>query len=93
LRGDALRLRQLCAILVDNASSTPRPMAMSRSAWRPPPAGIADVDDDVPGIPPRSLPRVFDRFWRPSDAPDGGAGWVSPSRLDRGPHGGRHPRP
>jgi signal transduction histidine kinase len=72
--GDADRLRQLVAILVDNAirhspSGGTVHVSISREG-RP----AIRVDDEGRGIRPEDLPNVFDRFWRASDAPSGGTG-------------------
>ena len=72
--GDADRLRQLVAILVDNAirhSSAGGTVHVSIS-----PAGRPSirVDDEGQGIRPEDLPNVFERFYRASDAPSGGTG-------------------
>jgi two-component system sensor histidine kinase CiaH len=91
VEGDALRLRQLVTILVDNAvAHTP---AGGGVAVRVRPDGgsaVLVVDDDGPGIRDEDLPRVFERFWRADDAPHGGTGlglaiaaWI----VER--HGGR----
>lgn len=88
--GDPDRLRQLVAILIDNAiRHTPRGAAVRvaiRGAAHP---GIS-VEDEGPGIRPEDLPHVFDRFWRAVDAPEGGTGlglaiaaWIAEH------HGGR----
>lgn len=73
--GDPLRLRQLVTILADNAiSHSPAGGAVT---VRVRPAGriaILVVEDEGPGIKLEDLPRVFDRFWRASDAPPGGTG-------------------
>ena len=73
--GDALRLRQLVTILVDNAiQHSPRGSTVT---VRTEPAGdraVVSVSDEGPGIRPEDLPRVFERFWRAPDAPTGGAG-------------------
>ena len=78
--GDADRLRQLVAILVDNAirhSSAGGTVHVSIS-----PAGRPSlrVDDEGQGIRPEDLPNVFERFYRAPDAPSGGRGWAWPSR-------------
>ena len=91
LRGDALRLRQLCAILVDNAvRHAPADGTVTVTVGSTAGRATMTVDDDGPGIRPEDMPRVFDRFWRASDAPAGGTGlglaiaaWI----VDR--HGGR----
>jgi two-component system, OmpR family, sensor histidine kinase CiaH len=90
VHGDPDRLRQLIAILIDNAIRH----APSGSAVR---VGIRgethpgfSVEDDGPGIRSEDLPHVFDRFWRATDAPAGGTGlglsiaaWIAEH------HGGR----
>jgi signal transduction histidine kinase len=73
--GDALRIRQLVTILVDNAiqHSPPGGSVFVRTE----PVGdkaVVSVVDEGPGIRPEDLPQVFDRFWRAPDAPSGGAG-------------------
>jgi signal transduction histidine kinase len=89
--GDALRLRQLVKILVDNAVAH-TPTGGSVAVRIRPDAGSAVlvVDDDGPGIRETDLDHVFERFWRADDAPAGGTGlglaiaaWI----VER--HGGR----
>jgi signal transduction histidine kinase len=77
LDGDAGRLRQLVVLLVDNAISHSAAAGGSRVDIRIQAAdgrAILTVDDDGRGIRPEDLDRVFDRFWRAPDAPDGGTG-------------------
>jgi two-component system, OmpR family, sensor histidine kinase CiaH len=73
--GDAMRLRQVVTILVDNAlAHSPRGTTVLVRV-RPGPAGaLLQVFDQGPGVRPEDLPRVFDRFWRAPDAPPGGTG-------------------
>jgi signal transduction histidine kinase len=91
VEGDALRLRQLVTILVDNAvAHTPAGGGVAvrvrpESGW-----AVLVVEDEGPGIRDDDLPRVFERFWRADDAPAGGTGlglaiaaWI----VER--HGGR----
>jgi signal transduction histidine kinase len=89
--GDPVRLRQLVAILVDNAIRHSPAGGEVRVAVRGG-ARTTDlsVEDQGPGIRPEDLPRVFDRFWRAPGAPAGGTGlglaiaqWI----VER--HGGR----
>ncbi len=91
VEGDALRLRQLVTILVDNAVAHTT-AGGNVAVHVAPEAGSAvlTVDDDGPGIREEDLPRVFDRFWRADNAPLGGTGlglaiaaWI----VER--HGGR----
>lgn len=90
MTGDATRLRQLVAILVDNAI---RHAPVQGHAWvrvgSAPGHVLLTVEDDGPGVRPEDRRRVFDRFWRAADAPPGGSGlglaiaaWI----VDR--HGG-----
>ena len=72
VHGDEARLRQLVAILLDNAvrhapSGSRVTVAAGPGAW-------LTVSDEGPGLDPASLEHVFDRFWRAPDAPPGGTG-------------------
>lgn len=87
MRGDAVRLRRLVAVLVDNAIRHGADHGRVRVTVRP---GLLTVEDDGPGIPVPDRGRVFDRFWRGEGAVAGGsglglaiAGWI----VER--HGGR----
>ena len=72
VRGDDARLRQLAAILVDNAIRH-SPVG-GRVTVTAAPGGWLSVEDEGPGIDPAHLDQVFDRFWRAPDAPSGGTG-------------------
>jgi signal transduction histidine kinase len=77
LRGDADRLRQLVVVLVDNAirhalAAGGRSVEVSVKGGED--AAVLTVDDDGPGLRPEDVPRIFDRFWRATDAPPGGTG-------------------
>jgi signal transduction histidine kinase len=73
--GDFGRLRQLAVILVDNAiRHAGGPAAVHVEVRRDGNAAVLRVDDTGRGIRPQDLPRVFDRFWRASNAPSGGLG-------------------
>jgi signal transduction histidine kinase len=73
LTGDPDRLRQLIAILVDNAvRHSPAGGRVTVHVSPSPPT--VRVDDQGKGIRPEDLPHLFDRFWRAADAPSGGTG-------------------
>jgi two-component system sensor histidine kinase CiaH len=90
VKGDPDRLRQLVAILIDNAiRHSPTGGAVQVGIHGDSHPGIS-VEDEGPGIRSEDLPHVFDRFWRAADAPDGGTGlglaiaaWIAEH------HGGR----
>ena len=73
--GDFGRLRQLAVILVDNAirhgGETVHVQVSVRrdGAW-----ALLRVDDTGRGLRTEDVPRVFERFWRATDAPVGGLG-------------------
>jgi two-component system, OmpR family, sensor histidine kinase CiaH len=72
---DPARIRQLAAILVDNAiRHAPRGGRIDVGVQ--PGHGLAHlvVEDDGSGIDPAQRPYVFDRFWRAPNAPPGGSG-------------------
>jgi signal transduction histidine kinase len=72
--GDPDRLRQLAAILIDNAiRHSPRDGTVLVTIGEDGRARLS-VDDDGPGIRNEDLPHLFDRFWRAADAPSGGTG-------------------
>ncbi len=91
VEGDALRLRQLVTILVDNAIAHSPSGGGVAVRVRPENAmAVLRVDDDGPGIRDDDRERVFERFWRADGAPAGGTGlglaiarWI----VER--HGGR----
>jgi signal transduction histidine kinase len=73
--GDPTRLRQLMVILLDNALRHSPDRATVRIALRSDSGRAAiTVEDQGPGIRPDDIPRLFERFWRAPDAPDGGTG-------------------
>ena len=75
MTGDALRLRQLVTILVDNAVAHSPAGSLVSITVRPEGDDVTlVVDDEGPGIRPADLPHVFERFWRADDAPPGGTG-------------------
>jgi signal transduction histidine kinase len=90
IMGDQTRLRQLVAILVDNAIRHSPPGSTATVQVRQD-GRLAQVvvEDEGPGVRAEDAPRVFDRFWRAAGAPAGGTGlglaiaaWI----VDR--HGG-----
>jgi signal transduction histidine kinase len=99
--GDPARLRQLVTLLVDNAiRHSPTGGEVRIGVHRDGELVRLSVADQGPGIRPEDLPRVFDRFWRATDAPDGGTGlglaiakWIADQHDGRigaanGPDGG-----
>ena len=73
--GDPDRLRQLIGIIVDNAiHHSPAGAAVSVEIRPQGRQAIATIEDRGPGIRPEDLPRVFDRFWRATDAAHEGTG-------------------
>jgi len=72
--GDPDRVRQLSAILIDNAiRHSPAGGTVRIGIHGGSQPGLT-VEDDGPGIRPEDLPHLFDRFWRAADAPAGGTG-------------------
>jgi heavy metal sensor kinase len=78
VRGDARRLKQVIVNLLDNAIKfTPPGGVVAVSTQQHDGVGLLEVFDSGIGIPPDSLPHVFDRFYRVDAArsrEDGGAG-------------------
>jgi two-component system, OmpR family, sensor histidine kinase CiaH len=73
--GDPLRLRQLITILADNAiAHSPAGATVTVNVRRVRNEARLRVDDQGPGIAANDIPRVFDRFWRGPNAPEGGTG-------------------
>ncbi len=69
LDGDPERLHQVFANLTDNAARfTPDGGEVVLTAVRQGPNVVFEVLDDGPGIPPESMTRVFERFYRTDEA-------------------------
>lgn len=98
VHGDALRLRQLLGVLLDNATRYSRPggtvtlQLHRRAGPAGQPALELSVDDQGIGIPPQELPRVFERHFRGSQArhhsPDGNGLGLGIARSLAQAHGG-----
>lgn len=72
VQGDALRLRQLLLILLDNAlKHTPDGGRIHVALWVAHHRATLRVVDSGSGIPPEALPRIFDRFYRADAARTG----------------------
>ncbi len=65
VHGDAQRLEQVLLNLLSNAvRHTPPQGRITVRAWLEGDRVYCQVEDTGPGIPPRDLPHVFERFWR-----------------------------
>ena len=63
--GDAVRLEQVAANLIDNAVKyTPRGGQVFAEARREGDSAVLRIRDTGPGIPPDELPRIWDRLFR-----------------------------
>ena len=92
VRGDAARLRQIMDNLLQNASvHTPAGTPVHVEVVREGPTAVVRVADAGPGLDAEQAARVFDRFYRGSEARTGegtGLGLSIVSAL-AGAHGGR----
>jgi two-component system, OmpR family, sensor histidine kinase CiaH len=93
VEGDPQRLRQLAAILLDNALKyTPQGGHIELVARPQGSRWVLTVSDTGPGIPAQAQARIFDRFYRADDArgPQGGTGlglaiarWIAEAHQGR----------
>jgi signal transduction histidine kinase len=75
VEGDAVRLRQLVTILVDNAiRHSPRGGEVRVAVRSGADGATLDVADQGSGLRPGDMPHVFERFWRAPGSPSGGTG-------------------
>ena len=65
IKADSTRLRQVISNLLENTLRYSDPQGRLRisCAW-PPTLVVLYFDDSPPGVPPESLPNLFDRFYR-----------------------------
>ena len=93
LQGDGQRLRQLLAILLDNALKyTPEGGRIELRTKRSGRSWVLSVKDTGPGIPEEAQARIFDRFYRHDEArsPQAGTGLgLAIARWIAEAHGGR----
>ncbi len=74
IQGNALLLREALSNLIDNAVRyAGRGATITLRARREEARVCLEVEDNGPGLPPEELGKIFERFYRASDAP-GGAG-------------------
>jgi two-component system, OmpR family, sensor histidine kinase TctE len=74
IQGNPLLLREAITNLIDNAVRySGRSATITLRARREGSRVCLEVEDNGPGLPPEELSKVFERFYRASDAP-GGAG-------------------
>jgi signal transduction histidine kinase len=75
INGDAVRLRQLVTILVDNAiRHSTAGSAVEVLVRMDAGTALLEVLDQGPGIRPEDLPHLWERFWQADNAPAGGTG-------------------
>jgi signal transduction histidine kinase len=76
IEGDAMLVRELVIVLLDNAVKFTPPGGSVRVRVQPQPMPTLTVEDTGPGIPADQLSHVFERFYRgdPSRPREGGAG-------------------
>jgi len=72
--GDRTALRALVENLVDNAIRYTPQGSITARTYAGPNEAVFEVEDTGPGIPEEERERVFDRFYRGSDAAAGGSG-------------------
>jgi two-component system OmpR family sensor kinase len=73
--GDDVRLRQALTNVLGNAHRhTPAGTHVTVTLTADAGTARVTIADDGPGIPEDALPRVFERFYRPGDAPARGSG-------------------
>ena len=92
VRGDAVRLRQLLLILLDNAIKYTPTGGVTVAVYAADKNAVLTVQDTGPGIPMDSLPHLFERFYRVDKArsrEQGGAGLgLAIAREIAAQHGG-----
>ena len=92
VQGDAARLRQIVDNILHNATvHTPPATPVHVQVVRDGPSAVVKVADEGPGLDAEQAARVFDRFYRGSEARTGEGTGLGLSIVDAlaGAHGGR----